>query len=105
MRKIILLISVFLLISTAAFANSEQYEIELNKIKTVKNAQVSAINKKIHAIEHELEVLSLNTTMNDQIRNKKEAAYEEQLRQLSAKKHQIKVKYKADKKRLKKMYK
>ena len=105
MKRIILLISVFLLMTTAAYANSEQYELELSKIKAVKNAQVSVINKKMDAIKHDLEVLYLNTTMNDQVRSKKEAAYEEQLRQLAAKKHQIKVKYKEDKAKLKKMYK
>ena len=106
MKRIILLFFMFLLMmTTAVYANNEQYEIELSKIKAVKNAQVSVINKKMDTIKRELEILSLNTTMNEQIRSKKEAAYEDQLKQLAAKKHQIKVKYKADKKNLKKTYK
>ena len=64
MKKLALLLCVIMLSSTMVYAKSNpKYDSELSKIRTVKNAQTSVINKEIKAIVTEMEALELNTTV------------------------------------------
>ena len=106
MKKIALLLSLILLSSAMAFAGgNSKYEAELSKIRTVKNAQTSVINSQIKEIAVKIEELEASTTVSSSEKTRKMSEYNAQLDKLTTRKNEINKKYKADKAKLKRMYK
>ena len=106
MKKLVLLLSFIILTTSVALASKyPKYDAELSKIRTVKNAQTSAINKEMQTIALQMEELETNTAISTREKNQKMTEYNAQLNKLSAKKQRISAKYNADKKELKRLYK
>lgn len=106
MKKLAVLLA-FVMFSTGfAFAGKyPKYDAEVSKIRTVKNAQTSAINQEIKEITAEMEELQLNTTMSSAQKSIKMREYNSKLNKLATRKVEIQNQYNADKERLKALYK
>ena len=105
-EKIAILLSLIMLASGVAYASKyPKYDAELSKIRTVKNAQTSAINKQISELAIKIENLEIDTTISTTEKNKKLKEYNEKIDELNTRKVNIAEKYKADKKRLQTLYK
>ena len=105
MKKITLILSIILFSANIVLANNPVYDAELSKIRTIKNAKVSALNKQIKDISTKITELELNTTITELEKEKKINTYTKELDQLTTKKYQISEQYKKDKAILKKKYK
>ena len=106
MKKIAVLLSVIMFTVGIAYASKyPKYDAELSKIRTVKNAQTSVLNKQIKEIANNIETLELNTSISTAEKNKKMKEYNAQLDKLTTRKAEIEAKYKSDKQRLKTLYK
>ena len=106
MKKLVILLSLIVLASGVAYATKyPKYDAELSKIRTVKNAQTSAINKEISDYAIKIENLELNTTISASEKSAKLKEYNAKINELNTRKFQISEKYKADKKRLQTLYK
>ena len=106
MKNAVILLSLVMLASGFAYASKyPKYDAELSKIRTVKNAQTSAINKEISDYAVKIENLELNTTISASEKNAKLREYNAKIDELNARKTRISDKYNADKQRLKILYK
>lgn len=105
MKKILLTLFIILFSVNFALADKPEYDAELSKIRTIKNAQISAISKQIKDISNKMMELELNTTISNSEKEKQLQIYTEKLDELTTKKYQISEKYKEDKAKLKKKYK
>ena len=105
MRKILLLLCIVLFSTNSVLASNPVYDAELSKIRTIKNAKVSAINKQIKDLSVKITELELNTTETSELKEIKMKEYTEKLDKLTTKKYQISEQYKRDKAELKKKYK
>ena len=106
MKKIVILLSMVMLVSGAAYASKyPKYDAELSKIRTIKNAQTSVINEEISDLATKIENLELDTTISAAQKNAQLKEYNKKIEELTAKKIRIADKYNADKKRLKILYK
>ena len=101
------LLTLFLLIASinVVYANNPQYDSELSKIRSIKNAKISVLNKEIKEISSNIVELELNTTINESEKEKKLQLYNKKLEELTTKKTEISEQYKRDKAILKKRYK
>lgn len=106
MKKIALLLTLLMLTTSIALASKyPKYDAELSKVRQVKNAQTSVINKEIKEIAVEMEALEANTTMSSAEKSRKMAEYNARLDKLTTRKVTIQKQYDSDKARLKKLYK
>ena len=105
MKKLLVSFIIILLSANYTLANNTLYDAELSKIRTIKNAKVSVLNKQINEISEKLVELELNTTMKESEKEKRIQSYNKQLEELTNKKTEISEQYKKDKAVLKKKYK
>lgn len=106
MKKLALLLTFVILASGFAFAGKyPKYDAEVSKIRSVKNAQTSAINQEMKEISAQIEELQLNTSMSSAQKSVKMREYNSRLNKLATRKVEIQNKYNADKERLKVLYK
>ena len=106
MKKAVILLSVIMLSAGIVYASKyPKYDAELSKIRTIKNAQTSEINKQISEIAINIQNLETKTGICVKEKETKLKEYNAKIDELSAKKFQIEQKYKADKQRLKTLYK
>ena len=105
MKKILLIFLVIMFSTNIVLANKPEYDAELSKIRTIKNAQVSALNKQIKSISTNIMELELNTTISELEKEKKLEIYTKKLEDLTNKKYEISEKYKKEKAILKRKYK
>ena len=104
MKKLFLAASVFFILSVYISVQAASYEDELEKIKKVKNAQISAIDKKIKDRERKIENIKVLSNLPKSQKEQKIKAYEKEIDTLSLKKNDIKHKYNKDKAKLKALY-
>ena len=100
MKKFLAVIFMSCLFANTAFA-SAQYDAAIAKLKSEKSVKLKVIEAQIVATENNIATVTLSQNISESQRASKLAAYEKQLASLKLKKHQIKEKYKEDKKRLK----
>ena len=100
MKKFLAVIFTVCLFTNTAFA-SAQYDEAIAKLKSEKSAKLKVINTQIKETESKIATVTYSQNLSESQRASKFAAYEKQLAALKLKKHQIKEKYKEDKKRLK----
>ena len=105
MKKIILSVLILFIASNMVFASTQRYDDEMQKIKTVKNAQMDVINERIKDVVSEMETLNMDTTIAPMEKKQKMYEYQNQLDKLTTRKIQIEKQYKSDKERLKFLYK
>lgn len=105
MKKLVVTFFIMLFAINFAFANKLEYEAELSKIRTIKNAQTSALNKQIKIINEHIIELEMNTTISGSEKEQKLRIYTKKLEKLTTKKQEISDKYRQDKAVLKKKYK
>ena len=106
MKKTALLLTLLMLTTSIALASKyPKYDAELSKVRQVKNAQTSVINKEIKEVAAEMEALETNTTMSQEEKIKKRTEYSEKLNNLTTRKVKIQKQYDADKAQLKRLYK
>lgn len=105
LKKLVLIFMVILCSTNFAFANKPEYDAELSKIRTIKKAQISALNTQIRDITSNITELELDTTISPSEKEYKMNLYTKKLEDLTSKKYQISEKYKKDKATLKKKYK
>lgn len=105
MKKLIATFIIMLCAVNFAFASKPEYDAELSKIRTIKNAQTSALNKQIKSIESNILELELDETIPSSQKEQKLNLYTQKLEKLTTKKYQISEKYKKDKAELKMRYK
>ena len=105
MKKIVLSFLIVFFASNFAFASTQRYDDEMQKIKTVKNAQMEVINERIKEIVSEMETLNMDTTVAPIEKKQKMYEYQNQLDKLTTRKNEINKQYKSDKERLKFLYK
>ena len=105
MKKLLVSFIIILLSENYTLASNTLYDTELSKIRTIKNAKVSVLNKQIKEISENLVELELNTTMKKSEKEKRIQSYNKQLEELTTKKAEISEQYKRDKAILKKKYK
>ena len=105
MKKLLVSFIIILLSANYTLASNTLYDAELSKIRTIKNAKVSVLNKQINEISEKLVELELNTTMKESEKEKSIQSYNKQLEELTNKKTEISEQYKKDKAVLKKKYK
>ena len=106
MKKIVILLSLIMLASGVAYAAKyPKYDLELSKIRTVKNAQTAEINKQISELEVNIENFETDTSITAAQKNAKTVEYKNKINELTIQKNRIAEKYKVDKKKLQIMYK
>ena len=105
MKKALLTLLILVTSINIVYANNPQYESELSKIRTIKNAKTAILNKEIKEISSNIVELELNTTINELEKEKKLQLYNKKLEELATKKTEISEQYKRDKAVLKKKYK
>ena len=105
MKKLVSIIFLFLLAANVCYADKNWFDLEVAKIRDVKNAQTTAINNELTQIENGLLRIQADTRLSEEQKAKLSNDYNMRKSELTAEKNRIEEKYKADKAELKRRWK
>ena len=104
MKKILILLIVFVININYTFAISEEASNNIKALRTVKNAKTRALKKEIASHRKNIEQIMLNTKLNESQKAEQYKKEENTIQDLYSKINDMEHQYKKEKKAIKKKY-
>ncbi len=105
MKKFVAIAFLFLFAANVCYADKNWFDIEVAKIRDVKNAQNSVINDELKKIDNSLLQIQADTRLSESQKAKLSHDYNARKSELTAEKARIEEQYKMDKAELKRRWK